>query len=441
MLLFVKKTVVVLLLFLFISEASHGQKISFQDPAFRITALSTQSDETMPVRAADSHALFFLRSPTIAEDDKQVSSEIWSAEQVNHVWTLVRKVEKDWYRRNIKAIIGMNPSGNKVFLLKQNSGRGWVKILTSSYHDQRWSKPTLLYKYKKARWQSGAYVAPSENLIVFPMQGKDSYGAEDLYAVTRDSSGRWSDPINLGATVNTGGTEIAPFLYQGRLFFASDGHPGFGKLDIFSAKRLYDSWEIWSAPSNAGDQINSPDHEAFMSLYDDGEVYFSSEQTGQKDILRTAYRSIRGGTAQFNESSSEPEEPDITVLLRLLRGEQGLVFFDINSDQLATKYKELLFYLYNTVRTKTNIAITLIGHADQEGSRNYNTELSWRRAVSVRNFLVSLGIEKERVDVVAKGEDAPLVGEHSEEERYKNRRVQIVLEEKNFNNPTSNSTN
>ena len=441
MLSYVKKIITVLLL-LSISKAGHGQQIFFQDPAFYITATSTESDETMPVRTSDGRVLFFLRSPTTAESGKQLSPSVWRTEQVDHVWTAAEKMEKDWYRRNIKAIIGVTFSGDKVFLLGQNSRRGWVKILTSSYHDQRWSKPTLLFKYKKASWQSGAYVDSSENLIVFPMRGIDSYGKEDLYAVTRDSSGRWSGPMNLGATVNTPGTEIAPFLYQRNLFFASDGHPGFGDLDIFSARQLYDSWKIWSAPSNAGNKINSPSHEAFMSLYDDGEVYFSSEQEGQKDVFRTAYRTVYMDTARFYESSSEGEEPDITALRKLLQDEKGLVLFDLNSDQLATKYKELLFYLYNTVRTNTNVTITLIGHADQEGSENYNTTLSWRRAVSVRNFLVSLGIEKERVNVVARGEDDPLVREFSKEARRKNRRVQIVLEESesSFNNHSGNST-
>ena len=332
----------------------------------------------------------------------------------------------------------MAPAGDKVFLLKQSSKKGWVKVLTSSYQDQHWSKPALLFKYKQASWQSGAYVSPSEDLLIFPMQGKDSYGEEDLYAVTRDSSGRWSDPINLGASINTEGTEIAPFLYQGNLFFASDGHAGFGGFDIFSAHQLYNSWKTWSAPSNVGNEINTPGYEAFMSLYDDGEVYFSGERSGQTDIFRTAYRTDTD-FVQVAEPVDERGGSDIPALKKLLQGEKGLIFFDAGSDQLAPKYKELLFYIYTMIDDQANIAITLIGHADQEGDRNYNTELSRKRAVSAKNYLLSLGMEEERLKVIARGENDPLVVDFSREAMRKNRRVQIVLGEGDVDSQASHS--
>ena len=122
------------------------------------------------------------------------------------------------------------------------------------------------------------------------MKAQDGYGEEDLYVTTRDSVGHWSRPINLGTTINTKGFEISPFLSadKKRLFFASNGHPGFGDADIFFSERLYDSWEVWSAPRNLGENLNSKGFDAFFSIYGDSVAYFSSNRSGGLADIYTA---------------------------------------------------------------------------------------------------------------------------------------------------------
>jgi outer membrane protein OmpA-like peptidoglycan-associated protein len=88
----------------------------------------------------------------------------------------------------------------------------------------------------------------------------DGFGGMDLYVSFReDTSDIWTEPKNLGATINTAGDEAGPFLaYDGKsLYYASAGKGGFGGLDLFVARRLDDSWENWSEPENLGKDINS----------------------------------------------------------------------------------------------------------------------------------------------------------------------------------------
>lgn len=72
--------------------------------------------------------------------------------------------------------------------------------------------------------------------MYFSSDRPDGYGGSDLYYTTRLEDGAWSEPINLGAQINTPGDELFPYLYDDQtLYFASNGHIGFGDLDLFTA--------------------------------------------------------------------------------------------------------------------------------------------------------------------------------------------------------------
>lgn len=85
-------------------------------------------------------------------------------------------------------------------------------------------------------------------------------GNQDIYVSFRTEDG-WSEPLNLGESVNTPYSERSPYLHpDGRtLYFSSEGHPGIGDLDVFKTVRLGDGWTEWSEPVNLGKEINTPD--------------------------------------------------------------------------------------------------------------------------------------------------------------------------------------
>jgi outer membrane protein OmpA-like peptidoglycan-associated protein/Tol biopolymer transport system component len=85
-------------------------------------------------------------------------------------------------------------------------------------------------------------------------------GNMDIYISFLTDSG-WSEPINLGPTINTPYAERAVFLHpDGKtIYFSSNGHPGLGRLDVFKSTRLDDTWLNWSEPINLGKEINTED--------------------------------------------------------------------------------------------------------------------------------------------------------------------------------------
>ncbi len=99
-------------------------------------------------------------------------------------------------------------------------------------------------------------ISPDEMTLYFASDMEGSMGPMDIWMVTRSSPGEpFGDPVNVGPPINTPGTEMFPYVREdGTLYFASDGHPGLGGLDIFRSEFTPDGW---SEPENLRPPINS----------------------------------------------------------------------------------------------------------------------------------------------------------------------------------------
>lgn len=104
-------------------------------------------------------------------------------------------------------------------------------------------------------------------------------GNTDMYVCIKTGNG-WSEPINLGKSINTPFTERKPFLHpDGKtLYFSSDGHAGLGRLDVFKTTKISESsWTDWSEPQNLGKEINSSDDDYGYKITTDGSnAYFAA---------------------------------------------------------------------------------------------------------------------------------------------------------------------
>ncbi|HEY3076335.1 MAG TPA: OmpA family protein [Burkholderiales bacterium] len=103
------------------------------------------------------------------------------------------------------------------------------------------------------------------------------------------------------------------------------------------------------------------------------------------------------------------------------------VLFDFDKSVVKPEGKSKLDDLSNKVRGVNLEVVIAIGHADSIGSDAYNQKLSVRRAESVKAYLVSKGIEPNRVYTEGKGEKQPVADNKTREGRAKNRRVEIEV--------------
>ena len=105
----------------------------------------------------------------------------------------------------------------------------------------------------------------------------------------------------------------------------------------------------------------------------------------------------------------------------------GDVLFDFDKAVLKSEGKAKLDDLANRIKGINLEVVIAIGHTDSIGSDAYNQKLSVRRAESVKSYLVSKGVEPNRIYTEGKGEKQPVASNKTKEGRQKNRRVEIEV--------------
>ena len=136
-------------------------------------------------------------------------------------------------------------------------------------------------------WDSQAAISCDGRQLFFASTRPGGVGGSDLYVCDRLDDGSWSEPRNLGASVNSPQDEEAPFLSNDgeTLYFSSMGHAGLGDQDIYFSRRDPQSGR-WTAAVNIGPPINSPARELGFHLSADGrQGWFASDRPGGRGGL------------------------------------------------------------------------------------------------------------------------------------------------------------
>jgi outer membrane protein OmpA-like peptidoglycan-associated protein len=116
-------------------------------------------------------------------------------------------------------------------------------------------------------------------LLYFSSDMPGTYGGQDIW-VSKKNGDVWEKPINLGFDINTSEDEVFPTITKlGKLYFSSNGLPGFGDLDIFSAKQFDGKWLL---NRNEGLNLNSKSDDFGITFINDSTGYFSSNREGGK---------------------------------------------------------------------------------------------------------------------------------------------------------------
>lgn len=170
-----------------------------------------------------------------------------------------------------------------------------LKLYTASQINGTWQHVEELSVNNNDYSTGHPALSKDDRLLFFASDMPGGFGGTDLY-ICRWTGTRWSKPINLGATINTNGNEMFPFVDEkGNLYFSSDGHAGLGDLDIFFAQLGEDGLPV-AHSQNVGEPINSSKDD--FGLVTDGERntgYFSSNRKngGTDDDI---YRFTRQGS-------------------------------------------------------------------------------------------------------------------------------------------------
>ena len=162
-----------------------------------------------------------------------------------------------------------------------------------------------------------------------------------------------------------------------------------------------------------------------------GEGYFPNESGTFSDLLEE--EALIQEDPQFGNNGKDGGSPNDYWLNRT-RAEQftaqsGLedVHFDFNSIQLSERAKTILMANAEWLKAHPDAAVTIEGHCDERGTSSYNYVLGEKRAIRTKNYLTSLGVSNERLQIMSFGKDNPACWDSTEPCYQKNRRAHLVL--------------
>ncbi len=175
--------------------------------------------------------------------------------------------------------------------VEMDDDRALCNIFVADYKGGKYSNVTRLpepinIKEKYTSTQPTVHTdADGREIMYFSSDREGGKGGMDIWYSSRQKSGEFSAPKLLSGPVNTAGDEITPYFDDSTktLYFSSDGHPGFGGLDVFSSQEQPDLG--WSEPKNLGQPLNTGVDELYYTrTFTQEGGFFTSNRVGSKPL-------------------------------------------------------------------------------------------------------------------------------------------------------------
>jgi outer membrane protein OmpA-like peptidoglycan-associated protein len=185
--------------------------------------------------------------------------------------------------------ITFSPDGKTMVFAKGNTAKRKstedVDLYISRFRNGVWSEPVMININDPGSWDSTPAFSQDGRTLYFSSNRKSrgrnqiSYGGTDIYSAQMDTRGRFSRVRNLGPEINTAGNELFPYVAEdAKLYFSSDGHPGYGGLDLFVVKRAEGKTVI----QNLAQPMNSSGDDFGIFLFRPDRGFYTSNREGGK---------------------------------------------------------------------------------------------------------------------------------------------------------------
>lgn len=349
----------------------------------------------------------------------------------------------------------MASDGRTIYYIRGSVARDGIKSMdiwsTAMADDGSWSKPTKLGDNINTPYQEeSVQIHPDGHTLYFSSNGHPGFGGLDLFMCRKQEDGSWGPALNLGYPINTGADENSLLVdASGEVaYFASDRAGGLGDLDLYSFP-LYKEARPLAVSFIRGkvtDKNTTEPVEAEVQLYElkTGQLAtgaYSDPKTGEFLVCIPAGRTYAlnasaDGYLFFSENydvaAGTPKEPyTLDVPLSPLSAGSTIalrnIFFNTASYELLPASNAELDKLVKLLTTNPTLRIELGGHTDNVGADAANLTLSDQRARSVREFVISKGIDATRITAKGYGETKPVATNDTEEGKAQNRRTEVTV--------------
>lgn len=449
----------------------------------RMDKFNSRRGEFSPMLAGDKYDQLYFASSRSKDKDAKVSA---ITGQNNNNLFLVKQDEKGAWLAPVELEDEVNteydegtpsfsPDGNTMYYTycaQDPEGPRTAEIYRSTRSSAKWGKGTRATIVKDSVTALGhPSISPDGKYLYFVSDAVGGFGGKDIFRA-RVAGNDFGPMENLGEEINTLGDEMFPYVRDSvTLYFASNGHPGMGGLDLFKATQ--DSTGKWKV-ENLGAPINSmaddfgitfagkEERGFFCSNRNDARGYdhiYSFEQPTitifiegivndvdeypiedatvrivgkdglnvkvpvkkdgtyhvelERDIRYVMMASARGYLNQNYELHTGPEEKNETYIVDFFLSPISKpvvidnIFYDFDKATLRPESKKALDEMIKMLNDNPNVTIELGAHTDRKGTDQYNERLAQRRAQSVVDYLIAGGIETDRLEAKGYGESVP----------------------------------
>ena len=449
----------------------------------RMEKFNSRRGEFSPMLAGDKYDQLYFASSRSKDKDAKVSA---ITGQNNNNLFLVKQDEKGAWLAPVELEDEVNteydegtpsfsPDGNTMYYTycaQDPEGPRTAEIYISTRSSAKWGKGTRATIVKDSVTALGhPSISPDGKYLYFVSDAVGGFGGKDIFRA-RVAGNDFGPMENLGEEINTPGDEMFPYVRDSvTLYFASNGHPGMGGLDLFKATQ--DSTGKWNV-ENLGAPINSmaddfgitfagkEERGFFCSNRNDARGYdhiYSFERPTitifiegivndvdeypiedatvrivgkdglnvkvpvkkdgtyrvelERDIRYVMMASARGYLNQNYELHTGPEEKNETYIVDFFLSPISKpvvidnIFYDFDKATLRPESKKALDEMIKMLNDNPNVTIELGAHTDRKGTDQYNERLAQRRAQSVVDYLIAGGIEAARLEAKGYGESVP----------------------------------
>lgn len=214
---------------------------------------------------------------------------------------------------------------------KDDSGKSTINLYSATLENGEWSNVTTLPFNGENHNTGGPAVSLDGKRLYFNSDMEGTVGASDIWYVNINEDGTYGDPVNLGKDINTEGSEMFPYISsENILYFASNGHPGLGMLDVFASQMKGDDF---GSVRNLGAPLNSGNDDFSYTVNEESKKgFFASNR--------------EGGSGSDDIYTFDQIVPvcDVTLTIQVVDSKTGaaialtsVAIFDDNNNKVTTK--------------------------------------------------------------------------------------------------------